>query len=228
MIFRLRDHREAEEGQREERRRADPPEPVRGLVARAALRDDLRERRVRQQAGDRERALGEHAAVVHGHDPAADLDQPLDRERHVLVRHADDDQVVGVVSDRRRERAAPEAGPRHEAEPDTAGREMPLDDGDLRQVALGIGDRQAAATPPARATSDSVTTWSVTSPIARMLDPFAVRPRSPPRDTGCMRTLCRTQSGISTGGASAIRRPRFSTVSGMKSTRSGRTSTSAR
>ena len=68
---------------------------------------------------------------------------------------ADDHEVVGVVGDRRRERAGAQAEPAHEPLADAPGRVVALDDGDLRDVALGIGDdvavAHASAPPRARA-----------------------------------------------------------------------------
>ena len=136
----VRDDRQREKREREERRRARPAERVRGFVARAALRDHVRERGVGEQPGDRKRALGEDAAVLDRDDAASELDEPLDREGHVPVGHADDDEVVCVVRHARGERAALEPGSRDEAEPDATGREMSLDDRDLREVATGVGD----------------------------------------------------------------------------------------
>ena len=100
-------------------------------------------------ASDRRPATGSgHSAstsqLVDGDDPAAELDQPLDRERHVPVVHAHDDEVVCVVRDARRERTAAQPRPGDEAEPDAAGREMTFDHGDLREIALRVGDRMAA------------------------------------------------------------------------------------
>ena len=76
--------------------------------------------------------------------PAAELRQSLDRKDHVSVGHADDDEVVRVVRDARRERAALQPGAGDETEPDAAGREMPFDDRDLREVASGIRHRLTA------------------------------------------------------------------------------------
>ena len=102
-----RDHREREERQRQERCRARPAEPRGRLVARPALLDHLGQRRVREQPGDRQRALGEHLPAVDGDDAAAELGEGCDgRSGHVLVAHADDDEVVRVVGDARSERAA--------------------------------------------------------------------------------------------------------------------------
>ena len=98
------------------------------------------ERRVRQQARDRERQLRPDAAVADDHHPAAELGQALHRPRHVAVVDPDADDVVGVVGDRRGDRAVPQAEPAHQPEADPAGAEVPLDDGDLGQVALGVGD----------------------------------------------------------------------------------------
>ena len=204
------DHREREEREGEERRRARPAERVRSLVARAALRDHVGERRVGEQTGDRERALGEDAQVVDRDDPAAELGQALDREGHVAVGHADDDEVVRVVGDARRERAAlqPRAG--DEAETDAAGGEVALDDRDLREVAPGARDCLASSTAGSR-TSDSVTTWSSTSPIARAL---AAAPRDREVRRRERRRRARTGApsrGSRRAGTSSIGRPRLST-----------------
>ena len=83
------------------------PSVAAGLVGREALRDHLGERRVGEEAGDRKRALGEHAAVRRPTTmPPPISARCVDGERHVLVAHADDDEVVRVVCDRRGERAA--------------------------------------------------------------------------------------------------------------------------
>ena len=73
---------------------------------------------------------------------------------HRRVVHADDDDVVRVVRDRRGERAALQAEAAHEPEPDPARAEVALDDRDLREVALRVGDRLAVrdASAPRRAT----------------------------------------------------------------------------
>ena len=47
-----------------------------------------RGRLVRQQPGDRQRQLAAHVAVRVHHDAAADLGEPRDRERHLVVVHA--------------------------------------------------------------------------------------------------------------------------------------------
>ena len=101
------------------------------------------ERRVREQAGDGQRALRDDAAVVDDDDAAADLGEVADGERQVVVAHADDDEVVGVVRDRGGERAVRQARAGDEAEPDPAGREVALDDGDLGEARVGVGDRVA-------------------------------------------------------------------------------------
>ena len=115
------------------------------------------------------------------------------------------------MRDGRSERAALQARARDEAEPDPAGREVPLDDRDLREIALRVGDRAPVDTA-ARATSDSVTTWSAIRPIARALAAGPGDREVARRRAALMRTVCRTQSGISTRGHVLDRRPRFSTV----------------
>ena len=112
---------------------------------RTAACDHLVERRVREEAGDRQRQLGEHLRAVDGDDAAADVGEAPDGEGHRRVAHPDDDDVVRVVRDGRCERAALQAEAAHEAEPDPAGAEVPLDHGDLREVARGVGDRLAGA-----------------------------------------------------------------------------------
>ena len=68
-----RDHREREEAQRHERR--DDADALLGEqpLERLEPLDDLRRRLVGEQAGDRQRQLAAHVAVVVHHDPAADL-----------------------------------------------------------------------------------------------------------------------------------------------------------
>ena len=58
---------------------------------------------------------------------------------HVGVGHADDDDVVCVMGNRGRERTCAQAEPAHEAEADPARGEVPLDDGDLREIPLRVG-----------------------------------------------------------------------------------------
>ena len=82
--------------------------------------------------------------LVDRDDAASELDEPLDREGHVPVVHAHDDEVVRVVRHARGERAALEAGSGDEAETDAAGREMAFDDRDLREIAIGVGDGEPA------------------------------------------------------------------------------------
>ena len=109
----------------------------------AARREHLGERPVGEQPGDRQRQLGEHAVSVGDDEAAAELAEPLGHGEHRGVVDADDDQVVGVVGDGRAERAALEPEAADEAEPDAPGLEVALEDGDLREVARRIGDRDA-------------------------------------------------------------------------------------
>ena len=87
------------------------------------------------------------AAVPRDHQPAAELLRARRAQRHVAVVDADDDEVVRVVRDGRRERAGVQREAAHEAEPDAARRVMALDHGDLGQVAVadapdaGAGDQ---------------------------------------------------------------------------------------
>ena len=97
---------------------------------------------VGQKSRHRQRALGNDLPAVHRDDPAGDLREPLRRERHVLVAYADDDEVVRVVGDGRREGSTAEARAGEKPEPDPPGCQMPLDDGELHEVALRVGDRE--------------------------------------------------------------------------------------
>ena len=67
------------------------------------------------------------------------------QRREVVVVHADGDDVVRVVRDGRRHGAAAQAEAPDEAEADAAGGVVALDDRDLGEVALGVGDDLAAA-----------------------------------------------------------------------------------
>src|SRR5207248_3141181 len=69
--------------------------------------------------------------------------EAADGAHHVAVVDADDDDVVRVVRDGGGERAALQARAADEAEPDPTDAEVPLDDGDLREVAARVGDRLA-------------------------------------------------------------------------------------
>src|SRR5437763_1109259 len=82
-------------------------------------------------AGGAERTLRKHATGRDRDDAAAQLGGTCDGGEHVVVGDTEHDEVVRVVRDRRRERAAPQAGAAHEPDADAARREVPLDDGDL-------------------------------------------------------------------------------------------------
>ena len=99
-------------------------------------------------------------------------------------------------------------------------------DGDLREVATRDRRSPSRRRPPAPRSSDSVTTWSSTSPIARARPPCQGIRKSA-AETGLIRTECLTHSGTSGRSISPTVRPFFSTTSGRNSTRSGRTSRSA-
>ena len=160
--------------------------------------------------------------AVDDDEAAAELDEALDRQRHLGVAHADDDDVVRVVRERRGEGAAAEAEAAHEAEADPARAEMALDHRDLREVALRVGRAVASSS----STSDSVTIWPGTRPITRAGPPSHSIAKSSAA-TGRTRTLCVTHSGTGVGAISSTARPRLSTISGTKRSRSGSSSRSA-
>jgi hypothetical protein len=95
----------------------------------------------RRPATGRQRALRHDTPPLDDDDPAAELREAPDGERHVLVVRPDHHEVVGVMGDRGSESAALEPRPREEPEPDTAGGEVTLDHGELDEVALGVRDR---------------------------------------------------------------------------------------
>ena len=97
-----------------------------------------------------------------------------DGGRHRRVVHPDDDDVVRVVRDRRCERAALQAEAAYEAEPDAARAQVPLDDGDLGEVALGV--RQRLSGPVRRRVHERVR-----QDLARH-DPDHARVAARPRD----------------------------------------------
>jgi hypothetical protein len=74
--------------------------------------------------------------VEHGHLSAAQLGQAGDGDRHVGPRGTDADDVVGVVGDGGRERAARESEARGKPAADTSGGVMALDDRGVGQVVL--------------------------------------------------------------------------------------------
>ena len=80
-----------------------------------------------------------HAVARHD-EPAAERLRALRAQRHVAVVDAHHDEVVRVVGDRRRERPRAQPESAHEPEADAAGAVVALDHGDLRQVALRVGD----------------------------------------------------------------------------------------
>ena len=192
---------------------------VRGL-------DHLCERRVREQAGDRQRQLREHLGAVDDDDAAAAVREPAHGGGHRRVVHPDDDDVVRVVRDRRCERAALQAEPAHEAEPDAARAEVPLDDRDLREVALGIGERLAGSV-------GGLVHERVGHDLARH-DPDHARVAALPRDAEHLRAeradphrVAHPVRHLRLAGSPRPGCPRLSTVSGTKRSRSGRTSRSA-
>ena len=211
-----RDHREREERQRLERRAQLAAERRRRVDAARGSPRHLVERRVREQAGDRQRQLGEHAAR-----PRRRRCRRRARRGAATARAMSSSSMPTTTTlcascaTRRGERAALQA----EAADEPDGRSGPCR-GAARPPRSSRGrapGRRPRRRPrPRLSTSDSVTIWSGTSPITR---DRAARPRdarSPRRATGAMRTVCRTQSGTSRPAISSTGRPRFSTSSGTK------------
>ena len=83
------------------------------------------------------------SAAVDGHHPAADLAQTRDRGQHVVVVHADHEEVVVVVGDRGGHRAALQAEALDEADADRARPAVALDARCLGEVDRRIGRHRA-------------------------------------------------------------------------------------
>ena len=193
----------------------------------AARVEHLGERAVGEQARDRQRQLGRDAVAVATTSPP-----PISRRRsaaldHRLVVDADDDQVVAVVGDGRAEGAALEPEPADEAEADAPGLEVALEDGDLREVARGVGDRER------RPTVGELVDERRGDDLARH-EPDHARaaagPGNPQEAASRSRATCTVRfahSGTATAGISPTGRPRFSTRSGTNDSRSGRKRMSA-
>ena len=113
-----------------------------------------------------------------------------------------------VVRDRRRERPALEPGAAHEAEADAAGREVPLDHGDLREVARRVGDREPVLDRRHARRATRSRPGPATSPITRIGPPRHGAARSA-RASGAIRTDWRTHSGTSRPEDLADRLPRL-------------------
>ena len=194
------------------------PSAARRVGAGAALRDHLVERRDREQAGDRQRAL---ARTIRPPSTAT-MPPPSSTTRWTAASMSSsetpsDDDVVRVVRDRRGERAAPQARSRAtKPEPDAARGEVALDDRDLREVARRVGDRDAVLDASARSTSDSVTTWSGHEPDhARRPPPFHGTRSRRGRAARCAPTAGPTRARRAARSRRS-RRPALSTSSGRK------------
>ncbi len=97
------------------------------------------------QPGDGEFDQSEFLPAGDDHDAAADVFEPVRRQRHVALVRADHDHVVAVVRHGRRHRAVDRiAEPRHEPVRDRPRRPMPLDDGDLAHVGRPVHRDQSA------------------------------------------------------------------------------------
>ena len=145
---------------------------------------------------------------VDDDDPAAAVREPPDGRGHRCVVHPDDDDVVCIVRDRRGERAALEPEAPDEAEPDPARAEVPLDDGDLREVSLRIRERFAgvrrdrldervrddlAGDDPDHARLASRSTGCGTSPARRRRSGRCAAPSRAPSRAGSRRRAARLQ-----------------------------------
>lgn len=130
------------DGQRHERKRHKRVDPARDAELEGLLLGvferlvDLDKRRFAHDACNLELELAEHLAVVHHDDAAAELDDAVDRRSHVLLIHADDNDVVAVVRDGCRHRAGLEAVALDVADADVVRVLVALDDGNFQDVVL--------------------------------------------------------------------------------------------
>ena len=126
--------------------------------------------------------------------PPPSSNQPLDRERHLVVAHADDDDVVGVVreggGEARRDRGRTPARSRGRS---CRCRDAARSRRSSRGRAPGRPSRRSSSS-----TSDSVTIWPGTRPITRAGPPSHSTAKSS-AETGRTRTLCVTHSGTGVG-----------------------------
>ncbi len=134
----LRDDGQREERERHERVIHGAGERVRGLVRAALLGIHVGHRRVRHQSGDRQRDLGEGLRAVRHDDAASDRGDAAHGRLHRGVVRAHDDDVVRIVGDGRRDRAALQAEAPGERDADVARAAVPLDDRELQEVARGV------------------------------------------------------------------------------------------
>ena len=195
-------------------------------TTRAAPRDDLLERRVRQQAGDRQRQLRQHLRRRR----STTIPPPMFASRrtaNAIAASLIPTTTTLCASCATVEASAPRRSPKPRTNPSPI-RPVPR----WRSItAIFARSRSASATAsPARtvgsSTSDSVTICPGTSPITRARPPrHGMRNISGP--SAPTRTVCRTQSGTSARGISATGRPALSTRSGTNRSRSGSTSRSA-
>ena len=148
----LRDHRQGEEGQQLERRIDRAAELSRGGDERAAALDDLVERRVGEEACDRQRQLGQHLGAVDDDDPAADVGEPAHRERHRRVARRRRRRRCGRRG-RRSRRARPAAARSRARSPGRSARCR----GGARSTAILAGRASGSATAsPARCVGSSI------------------------------------------------------------------------
>ena len=200
-----RDHREREEGERQERGRARPAELVRRPRSwRGSARSPSRAARPR---GGRRRAAGTRPRPA----PSSTTTMPPPIAARWLTASARSSSLMPTTTRLWASWATDEASaprlrpePADEAEPDPAGGEVPLDDGDLGEVGIGVGDGVAVdddrlahrATPsrPGPRSGRSRGSWRRPSGISKSA---AV--------TGFTRTVWRTHSGTGGDGTSLDR-----------------------
>ena len=110
------------------------PSALRGAPKRDQLLAHRLERLEAHQPGDRQRQLGADLAACGDDEAALQLDDAVDRRRHVGIVDADHGDVVAVVADRGGDGAALQAEAMHEAAADVAVLAVARDDRDLDRV----------------------------------------------------------------------------------------------
>ena len=138
----VRDHRQRQEGQLQDRLGHGAAAGGRGRTQRAQSGLDEVEVAIAHQARHRQRQVGQHPARLHHHGPTLQADQMVDRHRHVGLVVPGHDQVVAVVADAGGDGPAQRPEARDPASADVAIPPVPLEHGQLEGHALVLAQRQ--------------------------------------------------------------------------------------
>ena len=134
----MRDNRQGQEGERKERLPQATPHgagrPSQGGQALA----DLPEGKIAHQPRQRQRQICQNLVPAHSNETTLHCDQPIDRESHVPVVVAHDDDVVAVVADARGKGAVSQAEALDESAADVAVGAVARQHADLEHILIRI------------------------------------------------------------------------------------------